>query len=149
MSDNALAARIDAIESREAVAGLIHAYARAVRQDRPEDVPALFAPDGWFEIRDGEPDKPDFSVRARLDSPEHIRVYLLSGKGKAHPIPLIHNLMVEVSGDVAQANCVMEATVYGTAHKVMGEYHDSFRRVGGQWRFASRTYTIFRGGSSV
>jgi len=149
MADSELAARIDRIEARTAVADLIHAYARAVRRDRPEDVPALFAPDGWFEIRDGEPDKPDFTVRAHLDSPEHIRVYLLSGKGKAHPIPLIHNLTVEVAGDTASANCVMEATVYGTTHKVMGEYHDTFRRVSGAWRFASRTYTIFRGGSSV
>lgn len=73
----------------------------------------------------------------------------MSGKGKAHPIPLIHNLTVEVAGDTASANCVMEATVYGTTHKVMGEYHDTFRRVDGAWRFASRTYTIFRGGSSV
>ena len=46
-----LEARIAAIEARQAITDLVHAYARAIRHDRCEDVPALFAPDGWFEVR--------------------------------------------------------------------------------------------------
>lgn len=141
--------RLDRAESRSAIADLIHGYARFVRYDEPEGIPALFAPDGFFEIRDGHPDRPEFSVRARLEGPEHIGVYLISGKGKAHPIPLIHNLMIEMDGDSASANCVMEARIFGTDHKVFGEYRDSFRRIDGRWLFASRTYTIFSAASSV
>lgn len=141
--------QFDRLESRAAIEELIHAYARCIRRDLPEEAPLLFLPDGVFEIRDGHPHQPEHTLRARLEGREHILFYLTQGKGKAHPIPLIHNLMIEVHGDTATANCVMEAQIYGTAHRIMGEYEDSFRRVGGKWLFASRIYTIFRGGSSV
>lgn len=141
--------RLDSIESRAAIADLVHEYARCVRDDRPEDVPALFAPDGSFEIRDGHPSKPEFAVRARFESPAALGDYLMAGKGKPHPVPLIHNLMIEVEGDTGTANSVMEAQVFGTEHKVFGEYRDSFRRIAGRWLFASRTYTIFSAASSV
>ena len=144
-----LAARLDAIESRAAIADLVHGYARAVRRDRPVDVIALFVPDGWFEIREGHPSRGDATVRARFDSPQALADYLLQGKGKPHPVPLIHNLMIEVDGDTATAGSVMAAEVFGTAHKVKGEYRDSFCRVDGRWRFASRIYTIYSADSSV
>jgi hypothetical protein len=138
-------ARLVELEARAAVADLVHAYALAVRKDRPEDVPALFAPDGWFEIRDGHPSNGQFTVRARFDSAQAIGDYLLQGKGKPHPVPLIHNLMVKIDGDEATATSVMEGQVFGTDHRVFGEYLDTFRKVDGAWRFASRTFTIFRG----
>jgi hypothetical protein len=145
----ALEERLDRLESRGAIEELIHAYARCVRRDQPEEAPPLFLPDGVFEIRDGHPHEAAHELRARLEGWEQIRAYLAQGKGRAHPIPLIHNLMVEVEGDTATANCVMEAQIYGTAHKVVGEYRDSFRRVDGKWFFALRTYIVFKGGSSV
>jgi hypothetical protein len=145
MDGESIAARLDGLEARAAVADLVHAYALAVRKDRPEDVPALFAPDGWFEIRDGHPSSGQFTVRARFDSAQAIGDYLQQGKGKPHPVPLIHNLMVEIDGDGATATSVMEGQVFGTDHRVFGEYHDTFRKVDGAWRFASRTFTIFRG----
>lgn len=140
-----LAARIEAIEARQAITDLVHGYARAVRYDRPEDVPGLFAPDGWFEIRDGHPSQPGHTVRQRLDGPDAILAYLLAGEGRPHPVPMIHNLMCEL--DMAQgtatATAVMAAPVIGTTFEVLGEYRDSFRCVDGPWRFASRIYTIF------
>ena len=141
--------RVDRLESRAAIEELIHAYARCIRRDLPEEAPLLFLPDGAFEIRDGHPHGQAHEVRARLEGREQIHAYLLQGKGKAHPIPLIHNLIVEIDGDSATANCVMEAQIYGTQHKVVGEYRDTFRRVDGKWFFALRTYTIFKGGPSV
>lgn len=145
----ALERRIDAAEARSAVADLIHAYARHIRYDEPDRVAELFTPDGWFEIRDGHPDQPGFKVRSRLEGRGGIHAHLAPGKGKPHPIPLIHNLTVEVDGDAAKANSVMEAQIYGGAHKVIGEYRDSFRRIDGRWYFSSRIYTIFSGASSV
>lgn len=143
------AERLDRLEAQAAIADLIHEYARLVRRDLPERVSALFTPDGSFEIRDGHPDSGDFTVREKLESPQAVHDYLVPGKGKPHPVPIIHNIMVEVEGDTASANALMEASVYGTAHKVQGEYRDSFRRIGGRWLFAARVFTIFGAGSSV
>jgi hypothetical protein len=137
------------LESRLAVTDLVHAYALAIRRDRPEDAAALFARDGWFEIRDGHPSKPEFNVRSRLDGRQAVLDYLLPNKGKPHPVPMLHNVMVEVTGDTATASSVMEAIVLGTSHRVLGEYTDSFVREDGVWRFASRIYLIFSAASTV
>lgn len=144
-TDASLAERIDRVESRGAIADLIHGYARFIRRDEPERVGELFTPDGFFEIRDGHPDRPGHRVRERLEGPAGLTAYLAPGKGKPHPVPLLHNIMIALDGDQATASSVMEAQVYGTSHKVFGEYHDTFRRVGGRWYFASRTFTIFGG----
>jgi hypothetical protein len=141
--------RLDRLESRAAIGELIYAYARCVRRNLAEDAPLLFLPDGVFEIRDGHPGRPEHQLRTRLEGREHIRVYLAQGQGGGRPIPLIHNLMIDVDGDNATANCLMKAQVYGTSHKVLGEYNDSFRRMRGRWFFASRTYTIFKGASLI
>jgi hypothetical protein len=140
-----LEARIDRIEAQTAVADLIHAYARAVRRDEPEQVAALFVPEGTFEVRSGHPDKADFTVRSRFESPEALVVFLVTQKGGPHPVPLIHNLMVEVDGDRATANSMMAAPIYGTDKEVFGEYHDSFVRRDGQWLFSARIYTVYGG----
>jgi ketosteroid isomerase-like protein len=78
-----------------------------------------------------------------------VNAHMMPMKGKAHPVPLIHNLSIMVDGDTAVGNCVMEAQIYGTATKVKGEYIDHFRRVDGKWLFASRVYTVFRGDSTL
>jgi hypothetical protein len=141
--------RLDRLESRGAIADLIFAYARAMRANRAENTRSLFAPESYFEIRDGHPDKQEFAVRERIEGRENVVGHLSQVKGGPHPIPLIHNLTVEVSGDTATSNCVMEAQFYGSELRVFGEYHDTFRRIDGRWLFTSRTYTIFSGASSV
>ena len=140
------AERLARVEARIAIADLIHEYARLVRRDLPDEVSALFAPEGSFEIRDGHPDREDFSVREMLDSPQAIHDYLVPGKGKPHPVPVIRNIMIEVDGETATANALMEAQIYGTQHRIQGEYRDTFRQVDGQWLFASRIFTIYQAG---
>lgn len=135
--------RLDRLEAHIAIADLVHEYARLVRRDRPEEVSALFAPGGTFEIRDGHPDRIDFTVRERLESPEALRDYLLPGKGKPHPVPMIRNLMIEVDGDTATANSMMDGPIFGTSYRVFGEYRDSFVRHEGRWLFAGRIFTIY------
>ncbi|MDR2856839.1 MAG: nuclear transport factor 2 family protein [Novosphingobium sp.] len=144
-----LARRIDHVEARFEIADLIHSYARYIRRDEPENVAQLFLPDGSFEIRDGHPDRPDYTVRSLHKSRSEINEHLAPNKGKPHPVPLIRNLIVEVDGDTAVANCVMDATIYGTAHRIQGEYRDHCRRVDGRWYFKSRIYTIYAGASSL
>jgi hypothetical protein len=131
-------------KARRKIADLVHRYALAVRRDRPEDAAALFANDGWFEIRDGHPSQPGFTLRNRLERREGVYAYLALNKDKPHPIPMIHNLMIDLDGDTAQASCVMEAIILESGTRVIGEYDDHFIREDGKWRFASRTYTIFR-----
>lgn len=143
------AERLDRLEARAAIADLIHGYARSIRYDRPEDIAALFVPDGFFEIRDGHPSRPEYSVRSRLEGAAEIGEYLMAGKGKPHPVPVIHNLMIEVDRDSATSTAVMDAQVFGTGHKVFGEYRDSYARKNGRWLFASRIFTMFKAGSPV
>lgn len=138
-----LEARVERLEAEAAIAAAVHGYARCIRRDEPEAAADFFADDGWFEIRDGHPSKPEFTLRSRLEGREGVRAYLAPNKGKPHPVPLIHNLMIEVDGDRASANSVMEAQIHGTSHTVKGEYRDQFRRIAGNWFFESRIYTIF------
>ncbi|MDE8651111.1 nuclear transport factor 2 family protein [Novosphingobium album (ex Liu et al. 2023)] len=138
-----MTATSETIAAKAAIADLIHQYARLVRRDQPEGLGALFAPGGTFEVREGHPSLPEFRLRSRFESPEDLVAYLEQGKGKPHPVPLIHNLMIAIEGDTATADCVMEAQIHGTVHKVFGEYHDSFVKVDGAWRFSARIYTMF------
>ena len=137
--------RLDEAESRQAIAELIHAYARFIRRDEPDQVHTLFTADGTFELREGHPDKAEFDVKYRLEGRESVRAQMSHNKGNAHPVPLIHNLIVEIDGDGAAATCVMEGKIYGTSHGIFGEYHDRFRREHGKWLFAARIFTLFRG----
>lgn len=141
--NDTLQARLERIEARTAVADLIHVYARAVRREEPEAVAALFVPEGTFEVRSGHPDKAEFTVHTRYESPQALVAFLVGQKGGPHPVPLIHNLMIEVEGDRASANSMMAAPIYGTDKEVFGEYHDSFVCRDGKWLFSARIYTVF------
>jgi len=132
--------RLERLETHAAIADLVHGYALAIRHDRPQDVERLFARNGTFEIR--ESGAPARSVQ-RFESPQALVTYLLPRKG-GHPIPMIHNLMIEIDGDTAGASSVMVGPILGTAHETFGEYADSFVREDGEWKFASRIFTIFR-----
>jgi hypothetical protein len=133
------------LEARAAIADLVHAYALAVRRDRPEDLERLFMPDGTFEVREGAPDREHSSLRQRFATPGELVSFLLGSKGKPHPIPMIHNLMVEVQGDTAHASSVMVGPIPGTGRAVFGEYADRFAKSDGDWRFAARVFTLFQG----
>jgi hypothetical protein len=130
-------------KARQEIADLVHGYALAIRRNRPEDAAALFAEHGWFEIRDGHPSRPEFTVRNRLESRAGVLEHLAPNKGKPHPIPMIHNLMITLDGDTASATSVMEAIIIESGTRVIGDYDDHFTIEDGRWRFASRTYTIF------
>ena len=135
--------QLERIEARNAIADLIHRYAQVVRYDSPEQTADLYIADGVFEVRQGYPDKPDFTLQSRVEGREAIRAFLLPGKGKPHPIPLIHNLLIEVDGNSAVSTCVMEARMSVGEGGFWGEYVDTCQRVDGRWLFTSRIYTMF------
>ncbi len=142
-----MAERLDRLESREAIADLVHGYARFMRERKADDVKTLFAPRSFFELREGHPGETG-TVRDRHEGPEDIVEHLLRVDGP-QPIPLIHNLSIQVTGDTGSSNCVMEGRFYGVEMRVFGEYDDTYQRIGDRWYFASRTYLIFSGASSV
>jgi hypothetical protein len=134
----------DNLADKAAIADVVYGYALAIRHRRYAEASALFTADGSFELREGMPGAAETRVRTRLDSPDALLEYLLAGADRpAQPIPMIHNLMVTVDGDTATASSLMEAQVFPSATRTLGEYADSFRREDGTWRFASRCYTIF------
>lgn len=138
-----LEARIADLEARQAVTELFYRYAQAVRRESYDDILELFVSDGTFEVRSGYPDRSEFTVRQTHGTPQALVAFLSESKGKAHPIPLIHNPIVDVIGDTATANAMMVATITGTAKVITGEYHDSFVRQDGRWLFSERIYTVF------
>lgn len=146
---DSLEQRLGEIESRNACTDLVHTYARYIRSDRPELISTLFAPEGIFECRNGHPDNDEFTLMFNDQGRDAVHAHMTPMKGHPHPVPLIHNLSIEIQGDTAKGNCVMEAQIYGTSNKIFGEYNDSFRRIDGKWYFAARVYTIFRGASTL
>lgn len=140
------AERLERLESERDIAALIHGYARAMRNGNPAEATALFVADGTFEICQGMPGKP-FTVGTRLASPQALLAHLTPDGAPPPPVcPMIHNIMIDIDGDAARANAVMETPVLGTAHRILGEYHDSFRRENGRWLFSARQYVVFREG---
>jgi hypothetical protein len=144
-NDVTLEERLDLAESEAEIAWLVHGYARSMRNGRPQDAVRLFTADGTFEICQGMPGK-GFSVGTRLETPEALLAHLTAGDVSPPVCPMIHNLMIDIDGETARANSVMETPVLGTDHRILGEYHDSFRRENGQWLFSARQYVVFREG---
>jgi hypothetical protein len=141
--------RLDVIEAKLAIADLIHDYARAIRHNANEDVEGMFAPDAFFELRRGHPSQPEYEVQYRHEGAAMIGSSMMDGKGKPHPVPLIHNVIIKVDGDRASGLIAMEGQVYGTEHGIMGEYRDAYVRIDGNWKFASRTFTMYAAASSM
>ena len=149
MSDDGLTLeqRIERIESRAAIADVVHGYARAVRHGDADAAADLFVADGWFEICEGLPGA-EPRRRVLLEGRDAYRAYLKLAGQKAPPSsPMIHNLIVTLDGsDSARGNAVLDVLTLTTGHRITGEYHDTFRREGGRWLFASRQFVIQAGG---
>ena len=88
-------------------------------------------------------------VKYRLEGRASVHAQMAQNKGKPHPVPLIHNLIIDLDGDHATSTCVMEGIIYGTSYGFQGEYHDTFRREGSRWLFSERIFTMFRAASPV
>ena len=143
-------AQLEQISAYLGISNLISRYAQVVRYDCPEQVADLYTLDGVFEVRRGAPDKAEHTVRSRDDGREAIRASMAAIKGLPHPVPLIHNLLVEADGDRAIATCVMEGRLSSTGEsQFWGEYNDTCARLDGCWFFASRIFTIYEAGSTI
>lgn len=138
-----IAEQPEMLAAKQAITELVHRYGQLVRYDRPEDTAQLYLPGGVFEVRIGPPDGPHTAVQSRVEGREAIRAMLLPSKGKAHPVPLIHNLSIAVDGDSATGTCVMQSPTSADGKGFWGEYRDRFARIDGRWYFAERVFTIY------
>lgn len=134
-----------ATSDRDAVSDLVHRYAMLVRERRGDEVAGLFATHAVYEMREVDPVDRDAPtrLRSRLEGPVDIAAYVArSGAGPVRLYPLIHNLIIDVKGQIAHATCLMQSKTFPPGNEVFGEYDDHFVHDGTDWRFASRTYTI-------
>ncbi|MDE2596085.1 MAG: nuclear transport factor 2 family protein [Sphingomonadales bacterium] len=135
----------DWLESRARVADLVHAYALHIRQGEPARCAELFTPDGSFEVRTWDPrNAATLTTRTRTEGRAAIAGFIGSSTGAVRMFPMIHNLLVTVNGDRAEASSLMIGRPFPEGSEVIGEYADSFRRVDGRWFFTARIYTIAR-----
>ena len=134
-SDSDLAARLDRLESKDAIRELTAAYCFAVAEGRGEDIVAMFTDDGVFKMRGRT-----WSGRAELTE-----MYDNVDAGGATPKPFIQNHVISVDGDEASGRCGVEIRMVhkGESYTVAGHYYDSYRRLDGEWRFAERDFQVF------
>lgn len=136
MSDDltALAARLDVLESKDAIRELTASYCFAVAEDRGADIVAMFTADGVFKTRGR-----DFAGTEALTE-------MYSGIGnEATPKPYIQNHVIEVDGNTATGRCGVEIRMVhkGESYTVAGHYFDTYRRENGRWLFAERDFRTF------
>ncbi|MFM5908803.1 MAG: nuclear transport factor 2 family protein, partial [Novosphingobium sp.] len=81
-------------------------------------------------------------TRTRAEGRAAVAGFVASSTGALRMFPMIHNLLVTVDGDSAEASSLMIGRPFPAGSEVIGEYADSFRRVDGRWLFAARIYTI-------
>jgi hypothetical protein len=136
---------IEVLQARAAIADLVHAYALFIRKGRPADVEPLFTEDAAFEVRYADPLAPESAVSAsRSEGRAAVVAQLVRSATATRMFPMIHNLLIEVDGDAAQASCLMVGRSWPEGVETMGEYADRFRREADGWRFVERVFTICR-----
>ena len=135
---------LEQLAARAAITDLVYRYAKNIRDGETAACAALFTDDASFETRDMLPGKLEsLTVRTKLVGLEAIMNYLNRPEVRGTVCPSVSNLLIEVDGDQASSTCLMNARVWASGQTLFGEYHDTFRN-DGQWRFVSRTYTIYR-----
>ncbi|MET0238866.1 MAG: nuclear transport factor 2 family protein [Sphingobium sp.] len=146
MADAELIERIGLLEAHAAIADLIHRYALNIRTGRAADSAALFTADGEFVVRDVEgPRSTEFNQRTHAVGREALLAYIGgSSSSNFQVVPLIRNILIDVTGDTATSTCLMNSRSWPAGAEVFGHYLDSFRKEDGEWRFASRIFTIVR-----
>lgn len=142
---DSLERRIEALESRESIAALICRYAEVIRYGRPSEVLALMTEDAVVELRHADPLDPETSeLLVRYTGHEELRHSFAAQAGAATQVwPMIHNLRVEIDGDRAHTVCVLESAVWPDGKQFVGEYRDTWVRVDGSWKIASRRHIGF------
>lgn len=135
MPNDDLRQRIDALEAREAIRDLVARYCHYVRERRHDDIVALYAPDGVFDM---PANMAEGGVRA---GPEAIAETFARHNEALDPWPFTHNHVIDLSGETtATGHVYTEFRLGRDAMRVrfVGVYDDHYVRHDGVWKFQSR-----------
>lgn len=124
------------LADREAIRDLANRYAHYVWEGDVDGVAALFTEDGRMITPDLPP----------LESREAIREAYTKIFAESDLLPFVHQHVIEVDGDTAVGWVYLDLRHNLEERPVIGAgvYRDTYRRVDGQWKIASRDLTIRR-----
>jgi hypothetical protein len=124
---------VDREEIRELIARYAHRVAHAI------SLADLFTDDGVYIVR--FPDRPVQETRGRQALDAH---FGKPGAFDAQPLPMIHNLLLDIDGNEAKGICSNELRMAENGKSMIGSgyYQDQFRRENGHWKFAVRDMTF-------
>jgi hypothetical protein len=120
---------IDREELRELTAIYAHRVAQGV------SIADLFTDDGGFIVNYPNRPKTETRGRAALD-----KMFAGTAKSPIRPLPMIHNHLVEITGNDARGICSNELRMTENGKSMIGSgyYLDQMRRENGRWRFVMR-----------
>lgn len=132
--------KIQELVDREEVRELIAIYAHRVAHGR--SVADLFTDDGSYIVR--FPGRPVLNVQGRASLDLHFAMGLETLTELNRPLPMIHNLLLKITGDDALTLCSNELRMIenGTSMAGSGYYRDRLRRGEKFWKFAVRDMTF-------
>ncbi len=122
---------------REAIRELPVRYCDCVWRNDLAGLVDLFAEDGVFTVKGRER---SITQKGR----EALRRMYSEALGDLNPRPYIHNHVVDLAGsDRATGRCYVELRSLARNMEWIGSgyYEDEYVKVGGKWKFASRTFT--------
>lgn len=130
--------KVQILTDRAEIQELVHRYAHLVAHDLT--VAQLFTDDGAFISHQPATAINGVRGRAKLDE-----FYAGLATGTTHPKPMIHNHLIEIRGDEAEGICSLEVRQSIDGESIIGSgwYEDSYRRVGGRWKFVVRDLRFF------
>ncbi len=126
--------RIRILEDREEIRELTTRYCHAVAAGDAAAIVDLFCEDGTF------------STNERSTSGKEALMRFYTSLAEQPPIPFIQNhVLDEINNDSAKGRCSAEIRMVqnGESITTAGWYTDSFRRVDGNWKFATRFFHVF------
>ncbi|ATE63643.1 nuclear transport factor 2 family protein [Rhizorhabdus dicambivorans] len=122
------------LADKVALGELVARYAWLVGQGRGPEVPALFTADGRFEGRNQQ----------LCGQEDLVRFYQGAASGHGDVVPLVGNMIFDVSGDAASGVSTLTGHKRGTGvHVFSGVYEDDFAREEGRWLFRRRRFTTY------
>lgn len=127
---------IQRLADLEAIRDLARRYAHCIWQRDAAGAAALFAPDATMDTGDRPP----------LRGPEAIRSEYEALFAASELRPMVHNHVIDLDGERAAGTCYLDLTarMEGNEMEGRGFYRDRYVRLGGVWKFASRTLSMTR-----
>jgi len=127
---------LDAMADEMAIRNLGAAYADACGRLCPEDVAALFAPDGTMGMAGGKTARGDSIFK---------NFQIVLGRHR-FLMQTLHSGLVDVNGDTARGRSWMSEVLRrhdADEYRLnLGYYEDTYVRLDGRWRIGSRLFTL-------